>query len=154
MNYIKTKIIAGTLLLGIMLFAAYTVVFNNKHDRFVLFFKNSITKQIETEIRFVPKQTIKPKEVAFIEELLLGPVNHNQYAFLNPNEKPNSCFVKNGVLYIDFSENFLESIQNDFDNEDISELLKKNIFTNCLNINSVFISVNGAKIYEFFKKIA
>ncbi len=152
MKFIKTKIIAGILLLLISGFAVYTGFQNRKYNRFVMFFKNSITKEIETEIRFVPKQLNKPKEVLFFEELMLGAVNHEHYLFLNPEEKLNSCFVKDTVLYIDFPESFLQSVKDDFNSDDISFLLEKNIFTNCLNINSVFISVNGTKIYEFLKK--
>ncbi len=151
MNFLKTKIIFGILLLGTIL-AVFFINANSEYNRFVLFFKNSITKEIETEIRYIPEQNIKDIDVAFCEELILGPVNHQNYEFLQRGGKVNACFVKNGVLYMDLPETFLKVINEDFTNDEIAYLLEKNIFTNCKHINSAFISVNGRKIYEFFKK--
>ncbi len=151
MDFIKTKIISGILLLGIVV-SLFVIKNNYNYDRLVLFYKNSISKKIETEIRYLPKQNLKDSEVAFCEELFLGPVNHQNYLFLEKGEFLNACFVKNEVLYIDFPESFLNVISADFSSDDISFLLEKNIFTNCKSIKSAFISVNGRKIYEFFKK--
>ncbi len=151
MNFLKTKIISGILLLAIIT-SVFFLNSNKKYDRLVLFFKNSITKEIECEIRYIPKQSIKAFEEAFCEELILGPVNHQNYVFLHKKNFLNSCFVKNSVLYMDFPETFLTVIKDDFTNDEIAYLLEKNIFTNCKNIKSAFISINGRKIYEFFKK--
>ncbi len=151
MNFLKTKIITGILLLAVVL-SLFFISNNKKYDRLVLFFKNSISKEVETEIRYIPKQSIKSFEEEFCEELMLGPVNHQNYSFLNKGAFLNSCFTKNGVLYMDFPESFLTVINENFTNDEISVLLEKNIFTNCKDIKSAFISVNGRKIYEFFKK--
>ena len=75
MNYIKTKIFAASLLASIIIVILFTSVFNKKYDRYVLFFKNSITGKIDTEIRYVPVQNVMEPEAAFFEELMLGPVN-------------------------------------------------------------------------------
>ncbi len=151
MEFLKTKIIVGILLLGTIL-GIFFINNNKKYDRLVLFFKNSISKEIETEIRYVPKQNIKTIDEVFCEELILGPVNHENYVFLKRGGKFNSCFVRAGVLYMDFPEGFLNVISEDFTTEEIASLLEKNIFTNCKHIKSAFISVNGRKIYEFLKK--
>ena len=73
MNYIKTKIIAAFLLIVIIIVVLFTSVLNKKYDRYVMFFKNSITGKIDTEIRYVPIQNIMEPEAAFFEELMLGP---------------------------------------------------------------------------------
>lgn len=153
MDYIKTKIIAGGLLFVIVLIALFSVL-NNKYERYVMFFKNSVNSKIETEIRYIPPQDIEPMEVYFFKELMLGPVNHDRYSFFNRESKLLSCFVRNGTLYVDFPASFMEVICEDFDSEEIKNLLAKNIFLNCKNLKSVYIAVEGVQIYDLLKNNA
>ncbi|UTC78077.1 GerMN domain-containing protein [Treponema sp. OMZ 799] len=152
MNYIKTKIISASLLIVIIIIVLFTSVFNKKHDRYVLFFKNSITGKIDTEIRYVPVQNITEPEAAFFEELMLGPVNHHCYSFIEAGSKLLSCFVKDGILYADLPLIFIEDIKQEFDSDEIKALLQKNIFTNCKDLKAAHIFIEGIEIYELLKK--
>ena len=152
MNYIKTKIFASSLLLAIIITVLFTSVFNKKYDRYVLFFKNSITGKIDTEIRYVPVQNVIEPEAAFFEELMLGPVNHYCYSFIRAGSKLLSCFVKEGVLYADLPVVFIEDIKQELDSDEIRYLLQKNIFTNCKDLKAAHIFVEGIEIYELLKK--
>ncbi|UTC65634.1 GerMN domain-containing protein [Treponema sp. OMZ 788] len=152
MNRIKTKIITASLLLVIVIVLSFTSVFNKKYDRYVLFFKNSITGKIDTEIRYVPVQNITEPEAAFFEELMLGPVNHHCYSFIRAGSKLISCFVKDGILYADLPVVFTEDIKQEFDSDQIKALLQKNIFTNCKDLKAAYIFVEGMEIYELLKK--
>ena len=152
MNYIKTKIIAAFLLIVIIIVVLFTSVLNKKYDRYVMFFKNSITGKIDTEIRYVPIQNIMEPEAAFFEELMLGPVNHHCYSFIPSGTKLLSCFVKDGTLYADLPLVFVENIRPEFDSDAIKELLEKNIFTNCKTLQAACIFVDGMEIYELLKK--
>lgn len=125
--------------------------FNEKYNRYVLFFKNSITGKIDTEIRYIPAQDIQTQESSFFEELMLGPVNHLCYSFI-PSGAKLSCFVRDGVLYANLPLVFLESIRADFDSDEIKELLRKNIFTNCKSLQAAYVFVEGVEIYELLKK--
>ncbi len=152
MNYIKTKIIAAFLLIVIIIVVLFTSVLNKKYDRYVMFFKNSITGKIDTEIRYVPIQNIMEPEAAFFEELMLGPVNHYCYSFIRAGSKLLSCFVKEGVLYADLPVVFIEDIKQELDSDEIRYLLQKNIFTNCKDLKAAHIFVEGIEIYELLKK--
>ena len=152
MNYIKTKIFASSLLLAIIITVLFTSVFNKKYDRYVLFFKNSITGKIDTEIRYVPVQNVIEPEAAFFEELMLGPVNHYCYSFIPADSKMISCFVKDGILYADLPLVFVAEIKQQFDSDEIRQLLQKNIFTNCKNLKAAHIFIEGVEIYELLKK--
>ena len=152
MNYIKTKIFASSLLLAIIITVLFTSVFNKKYDRYVLFFKNSITGKIDTEIRYVPVQNVIEPEAAFFEELMLGPVNHYCYSFIPADSKMISCFVKDGILYADLPLVFVAEIKQEFDSDEIRQLLQKNIFTNCKDLKAAHIFVEGIEIYELLKK--
>ena len=152
MNYIKTKIFAAFLLIVIIIVILFTSVFNKKYDRYVLFFKNSITGKIDTEIRYVPVQNIMEPEAAFFEELMLGPVNHYCYSFIPTGSKILSCFVKEGILYADLPMVFVAEIKQEFDSDQIRQLLQKNIFTNCKALKSAHIFVEGVEIYELLQK--
>ncbi len=152
MNYIKTKIFASSLLLAIIITVLFTSVFNKKYDRYVLFFKNSITGKIDTEIRYVPVQNVIEPEAAFFEELMLGPVNHYCYSFIPSDSKMISCFVKDGILYADLPLVFVAEIKQEFDSDEIRQLLQKNIFTNCKALKAAHIFIEGVEIYELLKK--
>ena len=152
MNYIKTKIFAASLLASIIIVILFTSVFNKKYDRYVLFFKNSITGKIDTEIRYVPVQNVMEPEAAFFEELMLGPVNHYCYSFIRAGSKLLSCFAKEGVLYADLPVVFIEDIKQELDSDEIRYLLQKNIFTNCKDLKAAHIFVEGIEIYELLKK--
>ncbi len=154
MNYIKTKIITGCLLIAIILTVLLTSVFNRSYDRYVFFFKNSVTSKIETEIRYVPVQDRDPWEVYFFKELMLGPVNHVHYPFINSERGIISCFVRNGVLHANLPPVFLENIDMNLDSDDIAFLLSKNIFTNCKELKSACIYIDGVQIYELLKNNA
>ncbi len=152
MDYIKTKIISALIIAAVFFTVLFTVILNKKHERYILFFKNSFNSEIEAEIRYLPKQNIKPEEAAFMEELALGPVNHDLYSFINPKFKLISCFSKEGILHVNFPENMLENIKEGFDSDDIAMLLQKNIFTNLKHINEAVIYIEGKEIYKLSKK--
>lgn len=152
MNYIKTKIISAFLLVVIVIIVFFTSFLNEKYNRYVLFFKNSITGKIDTEIRYVQTQNIQAQESSFFEELMLGPVNHHCYSFIPSGTKLLSCFVKDGTLYADLPLVFVENIRPEFDSDAIKELLEKNIFTNCKTLQAACIFVEGVEIYELLKK--
>lgn len=152
MDYIKTKIFSMLTIIAVFAAVIFFVLLEDRHERYVFFFKNSLNSKIETEVRYLLKQDIKPKEQAFMEDLILGPVNHDCYPFLVPDMKLRSCFSRNGVLYIDFPGTVMERIGQGFDSEDIAILLRKNIFTNFKDINKVSVFIEGKEIYELLKK--
>lgn len=152
MNYIKTKIFSFLLIAAVFAVVVYTSVLGNNRRRYVLFFKNSLNSKIETEIRYLPVQNIKSEEQAFMEDLMLGPVNHDHYRFAEPGTELRSCFLRNGVLYIDFPGKVMDAFTPDFGADDLALLLRKNIFTNFKNIDKVSVYINGKEIYELSKK--
>ncbi len=153
MNYIKTKIIAGILLIIIASAVIFSIT-DKKYERYVMFFKNSVTSKVEAEIRYVPVQNIEDASVYFFKELMLGPVNHDYYPFLKSGKPVLSCFVKNNTLYADLPASFMESIDDGIDSEDIKFLFFKNIFVNCKNLEAAYIYVEGVQIYELLKNNA
>lgn len=152
MSYIKTKIICSLLLLGIIITVLFAGILNKKYDRYTMFFKNSLNSKIEMEVRYVPVQNLKAPEVAFFEELMLSPTDHDLYSLSKPGLKLNSCFVKNNVLYADLPSSFLEGINKNMDADDLSFLFSKNVFTNFKNLESLCIFIDGHQVYELFKK--
>lgn len=154
MNYIKTKIITSGLLIAIILTVLCTSVVTENYERYVFFFKNSVTSKIEAEIRYVPVQKREERAVYFFKELMLGPVNHEHYPFINPENGIISCFVRNEVLHANLPSAFLESIHMNLDADEIAFLLSKNIFTNAKGLKSACIYIDGVQIYELLKNNA
>lgn len=149
MKYFKIKIFLLSLILILSSILFYQIVFNNNYTRYILFFKNSLTLKIEHEVRTVPKQNIKSFEEAFFDELMLGPVNHNFYSYVNPQLHSYSCIVNEDNFYIHFDKTFLSTINENFEFHEISFLLQKNIFTNCKKINNIFVFIDGIQIWNF-----
>lgn len=151
MEYLKTKIIASTLLLAIISALLINSIFTKEYNRYLMFFKNSITAKPELEVRYLQKQNIEPDAVYFFKDLMLGPVNHQNYLFLNPEEKVISCFLRKDSLYADLPSSFLDTINFNFQSNEIENLFEKNIFNNFNNIKSVYIYCNGKLMYKLSK---
>lgn len=147
MDFLKTKI----LLLGIiaLILASMGILYmkNPKYDRYVIYFKNITSKKINTEIRYLLRDSSIPAEQRFVSEFLLGPENHDYYSF-SSNTKADSVFMKKNILYIDLPETILNETVKDFEFEEFYMLFLKSIFINFKNIEEVNIFIGGRKVYE------
>lgn len=126
----------------------FTLPFTTKHNRYTLYFVNMRTGQVGTEIRFLPKKTFKAREVELVEELMLGPMNHDYYDFMKKNTSYHSCFVDNHTLYVSFPKSLLPDVQERMPFEQFYTLFEKNIFANCPNIKEVCLFLDGVQVYE------
>ncbi|PIE98910.1 MAG: hypothetical protein CR988_01025 [Treponema sp.] len=121
-----------------------------KHDRYVIFFLNSRTKQEVSEPRYVLRQYIRAPEVHFVEELMLGPMNHDYYDYVKKTTKYNSCFVRGETLYIDLPKKVFTEVEENMSFRLFYDMFIKNIYTNCKKIKSVQMFLDGEPVYEKF----
>ena len=155
MQYItKTRIICWILLTGIALTltAMHTGV---KSDRLLLYFQDT-NGTIGTEVRYVPRAAQKSLSSTVVTELLLGPVDRRFLKLVNPQVIPHSCFLRSGTLYINFPESILfppetgseSDTGNNLDFKTVYTLMRKNILTNCKDVQAVCIYIDGRQVYE------
>jgi germination protein M len=80
-------------------------------------------------------------EKLVMEQLIQGPMAQGCYPTINPLTKIVSVNVKDGVCYVDFSEDFLSQPYNV--NSDVTIYSITNSLVELSNVNKVQISVNG-----------
>lgn len=80
-------------------------------------------------------------EKLVMEQLIQGPMAQGGYPTINPLTKIVSVNVKDGVCYVDFSEDFLSQPYNV--NSDVTIYSITNSLVELSNVNKVQISVNG-----------
>lgn len=109
-----------------------------------LYFLNPDTYEITAEARQIDaKELIDNPYELLINLLITGPRNEKLLKLIPENTKLNSAQIKNNILYIDFSENFIKE-QNLGKNQE--ELILKSIVntvTELTEINKVAILING-----------
>lgn len=141
-NMIFFIIFAGLIALYVL-----TMPFTEKHNRYTMYFVNMRTKQIGTEARYVVKNGNKKNEVQFVEELLLGPMNHDFYDYVKKDTKINACFVDGTTLYISLPESVLDDVQDKMTFKQFYDLFEKNVFKNFSHISNVCMFLDGKQVY-------
>ncbi|MCR5762572.1 MAG: GerMN domain-containing protein [Treponema sp.] len=149
---IKTKsekIISFLCIVLICISIAVTLTYwfvSPKNSRMVLFFPSYDSRNLCTEVRFLPKKPIQGIERLFVEELLLGPMTNRYKQIFPRNTELNYCFLKDNVLYVGLNDSVLEGVDGIPIKESI-DILKFNIVKNFTFINKIDVSIDGISIY-------
>ena len=100
------------------------------------------------EIRYAPVKPVQGDIAYYIDELLLGPIQDLGVPIFVRGTKVNSCFERNGILYVDLSKDLLadDPIRADFNKK--FELFKENIKHNFGNIKEIVLFVDGKIPFE------
>lgn len=115
-----------------------------------LFFLNKNTDILEKEMRTIDaKELIENPAKRIIELLLAGPINENYSKIIPENTKLNNIKLEKGVLYIDFSEEFIgaENLGKSTEMLIMDSIIKT--MKQLLEINSIKILINGQENMEF-----
>ena len=118
-----------------------------KRNRYVFYFPSYDSKNLCTEIRFLPNKPIQGCEKLFVEELLLGPMT-NRYKQIFPRDTELSyCFLKDKTLYVGLSDAVLSGVDGMTIKESI-DVFKINIVKNFTFINKIDVSIDGKSISD------
>lgn len=148
MELLKTKISFLGIVFFILALMSGLYFKSTKYERYLIYFKNKITKKINTETRYLIKQE-NMEEERFVCELLLGAENHDYYS-VSQGLQPKSVFVRKNVLYVDLPETLLGQMPEGFEFEEFYGLFLKNVFTNFSHIEKVNMFLDGKLVYEDF----
>lgn len=108
----------------------------------LLYFINSKTGEIENETRLVDvKILINNPYETLINMLIDGAKKENLFSYIPKNTKINKIELKNNILIIEFSNEFLE-INNSKNKEKIINIIEKTL-KELLEINNIEIICNG-----------
>lgn len=119
--------------------------------------KTFIFSSISSEEEFVESRYLtgyKKENLinAYIEELLLGPINELSKPLFPKGTRLDSCFLRNSVLYVELSSDILNYSNFSVDYKKSFQLLEKNIKNNFYSVKSCEFYINGSegsfKIFE------
>ena len=104
------------------------------------------------ETRFLPENSQKDEITFYIDELLLGSSLERTKMIFTQGTTIRSCFLRDGILYLDLSAELLKSSSNTILIDEAFELLEKNIKDNFNSVKELEIFVDGKYALENFKK--
>lgn len=136
-------VVAFTFLLSLSL---WLVKFPGK--RYVFMFESFDDGSVKLERRFLPRKPVQGMIHLYVDELLLGPETERCRPLFTRGTSSLSCFLRNGVLYVTLTDDFLSEENGASRIKDGFELFKKNILHNFKNVKSIDIFVNGERLYE------
>ena len=115
-----------------------------------LYFINKDSKEINPEARTININLLLDNPYEYLlEQLIEGPKNEKLEKSIPENTKINNVELKGDVLYIDFSNEFIENAPEGKENENkIIETIVKTV-TELNEVNSVKILINGDENKSF-----
>lgn len=121
------------------------------HQRIFLFEsmdKPGLFIETRTLVPYQDNQDLQADIEQYIRDLLLGPLTNRFRFVFSFGTKLESCFIRDGVLYVNVSSQALKPNETTSSIEQGVNVFKKNIVTNFPQINSVEFFINSVKAYE------
>lgn len=145
----KSIVLAVSLFLvtGISLF--FFIKRNVEYDsvRRIFVFESYDSTEKSMEVRYLHKKEGEEAVREFVEELLLGPETDRYIRLFPYGTKLLSCFIRDGVLYTDFSEDAALSMDGTTETERACELLWENVMQNFSDLSEYRVFMMGNEVY-------
>ena len=144
----KSQITVLALILVVFIFSVTCAIVNNKGHRYTFVFPAADSDQLITENRYLP---FKHSNIInlYTDELLLGAVTERTKNILPKGTYVKNCFLRNNVLYLDLSEEFINYSAGDYPLKDGVALMEMNIKANFPAVKSIELFVNSKKAYQY-----
>ena len=135
----------------VVLFAVSLLIYILKFPGFrkVFIFQSTDSSGLSIERRYLPPLSGDKKIENYVSELLLGPVSEHCMPVFALGPRVLSCFEREGVLYVDLSQDMLVSKGPLSDFKKGISLFEKNIYTNFPSVKKVEVFIEGHKPYEY-----
>ena len=103
---VASKIFLGVLFFA-LIFSLIMFFLKGYSQRSVFLFENLDKEGLFAENRYYPRNKFVDKVELYVSELLLGPIGERYKHIFAPGTKLKTCFVRDGILYIDLSSEAL-----------------------------------------------
>lgn len=100
------------------------------------------------EYRNLSKKSAQGDVQYFIDELLLGSSLARTKKLFTPGTTVESCFERNGVLYLNLTDNLLQMGNGVIEIKEGAELLEENVKRNFPKIDNIELFVGGKYAFE------
>ncbi len=148
----KTAVIVKTIIFSCIFIAAVSIslisIAAAKADnRFVFLFESLDDSDLHLEVRYINTVPGDDDVTCFVKELLLGPMTNRYRPLFSKTTTVQSCFIRDGILYIDLSEEALLQEGASSETEKACSLLKENISSNFKEVADTKIFISGIETY-------
>ena len=122
---------------------------NSEYDsvRRIFVFESYDTAEKSMEVRYLHKKDGEEAVREFVEELLLGPETDRYIRLFPYGTKLISCFIRDGVLYTDLSEEAALSMSGTSETYKACALLRENVMQNFGDLKDYRIFMMGNEVY-------
>lgn len=144
---VKTGILSAIFLVALIVSLVFILI-GNKDGRYVLLFESLDDQDVHAEVRYLDTIPYSDEVTTFVRELLLGPATNRYRPLFSKSVSLESCILRDGVLYIDLSEEASVKEGSSSETERACSLLKENINLNFKKIEAVNIFISGIEAYR------
>lgn len=149
---ISKEYIHKTILLLILIFsflislACYTFSGSGKRRSFI--YPSADDGKYIIEYRNLARKPVQGDLQFYIDELILGSQTERTKDIFTPGTKVLSCFVRNGVLYLNLSADILNAGESVVDIREGVDLLENNIKKNFASVHKIELFIDGKRAFE------
>jgi len=115
--------------------------------RRIFIFESYDTAEKSMEIRYLKQKDGEEAIREFVDELVLGPMSDRYIRLFPYGTKVLSCFIRDGVLYTDLSEEAAFSTDDASETEKACMLLKENVRQNFSGLTDHKVFMMGNEVY-------
>lgn len=120
----------------------------NSGKRRVFIFPSADNGKYILEYRYLPEKPVQGDINLYVDEILLGSGVERTKMLFTPGTKAESCFLRNGTLYVNLTADLLAMGNGVVDIKDGIDLLKENIQNNFHKVKKVEVFVDGKYAFE------
>mgnify|MGYP003298404580 FL=1 len=148
----KSFLIIFSAIFVCFLISLFVFIFSGQGKKYSFIFPSVDKGEYVVETRFLPKNSQKDEITFYVDELLLGSSLERTKMIFTQGTTIRSCFLRDGILYLDLSAELLKSSSNTILIDEAFELLEQNIKDNFNSVKELEIFVDGKYALENFKK--
>lgn len=145
-KHIPYFIILSVIVISFLISVIFCSV-KNKERRFFIF-PSETNQKLVVERRLLEKDSIQGDIELYIDELLLGSTIERTKLIFSSGTKIKSCFLRNGILYLNITDDLIRMDSNSMSIKEGIDLLKKNIMKNFNSVKAVELFINEQYAYE------
>lgn len=112
-------------------------------------FENSLNGKVCVENRYLPRKSYPDNVLQYVDELILGPETPRFKLLFSAGTRIESSFVRDGVLYVNLSQEVLDRTGSCSDIKTGIELFKSNVLKTFSKINTVEMYIDNKSVYAY-----
>lgn len=143
----KIIIFSSIFIVAILISGIYISI-KKSDSRFVFLFESLDDQDTHVEVRYLNTVPGEDEITCYVKDLLLGPATNRYRPLFARGTTLNSCFVRDGMLFLDLSADALVPSGISSETEKACSLLKECIRSNFKQIDDIQVFISGIEAYK------